>query len=42
MEVFVGDFTDEIAEGFKPGSSYSDVSPSPAKLSMQSPTEYFH
>jgi hypothetical protein len=29
MEVFAGDFTDGITEGFKPGSSYSNVTNSP-------------
>jgi hypothetical protein len=29
MEVFAGDFTDRITEGFKPGSPYSDMTPSP-------------
>ena len=38
MEVFVGDFTDIIIEGFKPGSPYNDVSTSPAKL----PLGYVH
>jgi hypothetical protein len=32
MKVFVGDFIDEIAERFKLGFSYNDVSSSPAEL----------
>jgi hypothetical protein len=36
MEVFAGDFTEGITEGFKPGSSYSDVTNSPSKLPMKS------
>jgi len=39
MKLFVGDFTDRITEGFKPGFPYSDVTNSPSELSMESPTE---
>jgi len=39
VEVFKGDFIDEITEGFKPGSPYSDVTNSPSELSTESPTE---
>jgi hypothetical protein len=37
MEVFASGFTNEITKGFKPGSPYNDVTPSPA----ESPMEYF-
>jgi len=37
----MGDFTDEITEGFKPGSSYSDMSTSLAELPLESQTEIF-
>ena len=39
MEVFVGDFTDELTEGLKPGSPYSDVTNSSSELPMESPTK---
>jgi hypothetical protein len=42
MEVFAGDFTDGMTEGFKPGSLYSDVTNSPSELLMEAPTEVFH
>jgi hypothetical protein len=35
VEVFVGDFTDEITERFKPGSSYIDVTYSPSELPIK-------
>jgi hypothetical protein len=35
MEVFAGDFTDEIIVGFKPGAPYSDVTDSPSELSTE-------
>jgi len=36
MEVFADDFINGITEGFKLGSSYSDVTSSQAELSMES------
>jgi hypothetical protein len=36
VEVFAGDFTDGMTEGFKSGSSYSDVTHSLSEL----PTDY--
>jgi hypothetical protein len=39
MEVFAGDFTDGLTEGFKPGSPYSDVTNSLSDLPMESLTE---
>jgi hypothetical protein len=39
MEVFAGDFTDEITEGFKPRSPYSDVTNSLSELPMKSSIE---
>jgi hypothetical protein len=36
MAVFAGDFTDEIIEGFKLGSPYSEVTNSPSKLPTES------
>jgi len=36
VEVFAGDFTDRITEGFKPGAPYSDVTDSPSKLPTKS------
>jgi hypothetical protein len=39
VEVFAGDFTDGITEGFKRGALYSDVIDSPSELPMESPTE---
>jgi hypothetical protein len=41
MKDFVGDFTNEITERFKPGSPYDDVTPSPSKSLMESSMEYF-
>jgi hypothetical protein len=38
VEVFPGDCTNGITEGFKPGSPYSDVTKSPSELPMESPT----
>ena len=34
VEVFAGDFIDRITEGFKPGSSYDDVTSSSTKSLM--------
>jgi hypothetical protein len=39
VELFTGDFTNEITEGFKPESPCNDVTNSPSELSMESPTE---
>jgi len=39
VELFTGDFNDEIIERFKPGSPYSNVTNSPSELPMESPTE---
>jgi hypothetical protein len=39
VEVFAGDFTDGITEGFKLGAPYSDVTDSPSELPTKSPTE---
>jgi len=39
MEVFTGDFTDGMIEGFKPGSPYSDVTNSQLEWPTESPTE---
>ena len=39
MEVFACDFTDEIIEGFKLGSPYSEVTNSPSKLPIESPRD---
>jgi hypothetical protein len=39
VEVFAGDFTDGITEGFKPGSPYNDMTDSPSELPMEPPTE---
>jgi hypothetical protein len=39
VEVFAGDFTDGIIEGFKPGSPYNDMTDSPSELLTESPTE---
>jgi hypothetical protein len=36
VEIFAGDFTDGMTEGFKSGSSYSDVTHSLSEL----PTDY--
>jgi hypothetical protein len=36
VDVFVDDFIDEILARFKPGSSYNDVSTSPAELPSES------
>jgi hypothetical protein len=41
VEVFGGDFTDGLTEGFKWESPYSDMTPSPSKFPMESPMEYF-
>ena len=41
VEVFAGDFTNRLIEGFKTGSLYSDVTNSLSKLSMESPTDSF-
>jgi len=37
----MGDFADEITEGFKPGSPYSDMSISLAELPLESQTKIF-
>jgi len=42
VEFFASDFTDKITEGFKPESSYSDVTNSPSELPMESSTEGVH
>jgi len=42
VEVFAGDFTDGMIEGFKLGSPYSDVTNSPSELLIEAPTEVFH
>ena len=39
VELFTGDFTNGITEGFKPESPCSDVTNSLSELSMESPTE---
>jgi hypothetical protein len=36
VDVFVDDFIEKISERFKPGSSYNDVSTSPAELPSES------
>jgi len=38
----MGDFTDEITEGFKSGSPYSDMSTSSVELPSESQKEIFH
>jgi len=40
VEVFAGDFTNRMTEGFKLGSPYSDVTNSPSELPTESPTEW--
>jgi hypothetical protein len=42
VEVFGGDFTDGMTEGFKLGSPYSDVTNSPSELLIEAPIEIFH
>jgi hypothetical protein len=43
VEAFDGNFIDGITRGFKPGSLYSDMTPSPEKSSMESPPmKYSH
>jgi len=39
VEVFAGDFTDEITEGLKTGATYSDVTDSQAELPTESPRD---
>jgi len=39
VEVFAGDFTDGITEGFKPAAPYSDVTDSPSELPTESPRD---
>ena len=39
MEVFAGDFTDEITEGFKTSAPYGDVTDSPFKMPTESPRD---
>jgi len=39
VEVFAGNFTDEIIEGFKLRSPYSEVTDSPSELPTESPTK---
>jgi hypothetical protein len=41
VEVFESDFIDGITEGFKPGSQYSDVTPSLTESQRKSPTKNF-
>jgi hypothetical protein len=38
MTIFASDFTDGITEGFKLGSSYSDVTNSPSEVPTESST----
>jgi hypothetical protein len=46
VEIFIGDFTDGMIEGFKPGSPYSDVTNLLSEWPMESLTEgvrrWFH
>jgi len=39
VEVFAGDFTDEITEGFKMVASYGDVTDLPFEMSTKSPRD---
>jgi hypothetical protein len=41
MEVFAGDFTNEITEGIQTGSPYSDVTLSPTESPRESPMKIF-
>jgi hypothetical protein len=39
VEVFAGDFTDRITEGFKTAAPYGDVTNSPFELPTESPRD---
>jgi hypothetical protein len=39
VEVFTGDFTDGITEGFKMADPYGDVTDSPFNMPMKSPRD---
>ena len=39
MEVFAGDFTDGITEGFKTAAPYGDVTDSPFEMPTESPRD---
>ena len=39
MEVFTGDFTDGITEGFKTAAPYGDVTVSPFEMSTELPRD---